>query len=75
MSVAAVSSGAAGSQLVKLASGEYTAASVAADPKDATKLGLVKENDGNYGTSPPAPADAKSSANVMSAVALMKLGG
>jgi hypothetical protein len=77
MTVAAVTSGATSAQLVKLANGEYTAASVVADPKDATRLDLVKEQDGNYGTTPPpaSPADAKSSPNVLSTLSSMKLGG
>jgi hypothetical protein len=33
-----------------MANGEYTAASVQSDEKDALKLGLVQEKDGNYGT-------------------------
>jgi hypothetical protein len=76
MTVTALGS-AAGSQLVKLANGEYSAASVTADPKDATKLGLVKEQDGNYGTTPPAPssANAKSSSSVLSTLTSMNLGG
>jgi len=36
-----------------LANGEYTAASVESDQTDALKLGLVKEKDGNYGTTQP----------------------
>jgi len=36
-----------------MANGEYTAASVNSDQKDALKLGLVKEKDGNYGTTRP----------------------
>jgi len=77
MSVAAVTSGAPSAQLVKLGNGEYTAASVTADAKDATKLDLVKEQDGNYGTTPPtaSPPDAKSSANVLSTLGSIKLGG
>ena len=77
MTVSAVSSGAASSQLVKLPNGEYTAASVTADPKDATKLGLVKEKDGNYGTTPPVPANpvSKSSPGVLASLSTMKLGG
>jgi len=37
----------------------------------------VKEQDGNYGTTPPptSPADAKSSPNVLSTLSSMKLGG
>jgi hypothetical protein len=36
-----------------MANGEYTAASVQSDQADALKLGLVKEKDGNYGTTQP----------------------
>jgi hypothetical protein len=36
-----------------MANGEYTAASVNSDQKDALRLGLMKEKDGNYGTTPP----------------------
>jgi len=66
--------------LVKLANGEYTATSVAADPTAATALGLVKEKDGNYGTAtPPAPpsgaATAQSSSAVLAAVGSLTLGG
>lgn len=76
MTVSTIGS-AAGSQLVKLANGEYTAASVTADAKDAAKLGLVKEQDGNYGTTAPAPssANAKSSSTVLSTLTSMNLGG
>jgi hypothetical protein len=35
--------------LFKQANGEYSATSVATDPTDATKLGLIKLQDGNYG--------------------------
>ncbi len=77
MTVTAVSSGTTSARLVKLGDGEYTAASVAADPKDATALGLVKEKDGNYGASAPAPAAAasKTTSNVLSTLTTMKLGG
>ena len=78
MTVTAVSTGTTSSQRVRLPNGEYTAASVNADQKDATKLGLVKEKDGNYGTTPPAAAtnaDAKSTPSVLSSLATMKLGG
>jgi hypothetical protein len=73
-------SASAPAQLVKMANGEYTAASVLADPTDASKLALVKEKDGNYGTSPPpvAPsgnAATQSSANVQAALTSLKLGG
>jgi hypothetical protein len=64
---------------VKMASGEYTAASVGADPTDATKLDLVKETDGNYGTTPPVPtggaAAVQSSSTVLASLASLKLGG
>ena len=66
-------------QLVKLANGEYTAASVNADPTAALKLDLVKEKDGNYGTTtPPAPAGAatqSSSSAVLASLASLSLGG
>ena len=65
--------------LVKLANGEYTAASVTADQKDALRLGLVLQKDGNYGTSPPAPTDgagvAQSTSNVLASLSSLKLGG
>jgi hypothetical protein len=67
------------SQLVKLANGEYTAASVAKDPTDATKLGLMREKDGNYGTQSPSQvatsAASASSSNVQAALTTLKLGG
>jgi hypothetical protein len=79
ISVAATSTPAASSQLVKLANGEYTADSVAKDPTDATKLNLVKERDGNYGTTAPAPTEnsaaVQSSSNVLATVTSLKLGG
>jgi hypothetical protein len=67
-------------KLVELANGEYTAASVSADPTDAAKLGLVKEKDGNYGvaTAPAASggtAAAQSSSGVLAALASLTLGG
>jgi hypothetical protein len=70
----------ASAHLVKLGNGEYTAASVRADPTDATKLALVKEKDGNYGTSPPSVASSgnaatQSSSNVQAALSSFKLGG
>ena len=66
--------------LVRLANGEYTAASVAADPTAAAALDLVKEKDGNYGTAtPPAAAGglaaAQSSPGVLAALAALTLGG
>ena len=66
---------------MQLANGEYTAASVAADQTDATKLALVKEKDGNYGTSAPkqvAPRTATSSSvsgGVQTALSFLTLGG
>ena len=65
--------------LVKMANDEYTADSVAADQTDAIKLGLFKEKDGNYGTTPPAPpdsaAEAQSSSTVLSSLPSLTLGG
>jgi hypothetical protein len=80
MSISALTStGASSSALVKLANGEYTAASVSKDQKDAQKLGLIKENDGNYGTTPPAPtgaaASAQSSSTVLASLSSLNLGG
>jgi hypothetical protein len=80
MSISALTStGASSAALVKLANGEYTAASVDKDQKDALKLGLVKEADGNYGTTPPVPAgsaaSAQSSSTVLASLASLKLGG
>ena len=73
------SSTSSSAQLVKLANGEYTAASVTADPTAALKLDLVKEKDGNYGTTtPPAPAGAaatQSSSAVLASLASLSLGG
>lgn len=77
MSISALSSASVASQLVKLASGEYTAASVAADQKDALKLSLVKLKDGNYGAAPVASEDAgsQSSSRVLSSLTTLSLGG
>jgi hypothetical protein len=81
MSVSALLASASPSSagLVKLANGEYTAASVDSDPTAATQLDLVKENDGNYGTTPPAPpggvAASQSSAAVLTPLASLSLGG
>ena len=74
------SAGASASKLVKLANGEYTASSVSADQTDATKLGLVKQKDGNYGTksvavTASAPAASQSSAGVQSALLALTVGG
>ena len=78
VSVAATTT-ASSSQLVQLANGEYTADSVAKDQKDAIRLNLIKEPDGNYGTTPPAPtgrsAAVRSSSNVHASVSSLKLGG
>ena len=71
--------GVSASVLIKLTSGEYTAASVVADPKDAAKLWLVKQQDGNYGASTSAPSggspEAQSSSNVMGGLDSLRLGG
>ena len=65
--------------LVKMANGEYTAASVTANETAALKLDLVKEQDGNYGTTPPAPtgslAATQSTSPVLSSLTSLKLGG
>jgi hypothetical protein len=67
--------------LSKLGNGEYTPASVSADPSDATKLGLVKEQDGNYGTASAASiaasgsAAGQSSSAVQIALTALSLGG
>ena len=66
-------------QLVRMASGEYTADSVAKDPTAAAKLGLSREKDGNYGTQPasevPASPAAKSTSAVQVALTNLTLGG
>lgn len=62
-------------------SGEYTAASVDSDQKDAMALGLIKQKDGNYAAKPvaqdsaPTSAAAKSSAGVQAALSGLTLGG
>ena len=67
--------------LVQTGNGEYTAASVTADQKDALALGLVKQKDGNYaakavdGDSAPKSAAATSSAGVQAALSGLTLGG
>ena len=68
------------SKLVQLANGEYTASSVASDQTDANKLGLIKEKDGNYGTSQPTVASSgtaasQASSGVQSALTSLPLGG
>lgn len=73
------SAGVSVSALIKLTSGEYTAASVAADPKDATRLWLVKQQDGNYGAATSYPStgspEAQSSSGVMGSLDSLSLGG
>lgn len=66
--------------LYKQANGEYSAGSVAGDYSAATKLGLVKLQDGNYGSllSPvfaSNPAAATSSPGIQSALSSFVLGG
>lgn len=79
--VAASTSTTTSSGLVKAGANEYTAASVSTDPTDASKLGLVKEKDGNYGTANPnqvqpiSSNSAQVSANTQSALAGLMLGG
>jgi len=77
MSLTTLSSTSTPSHLIKLASGEYTAASVAADPRDAIKLALVKEKDGNYVTAPVAPdsGSSQSSSRVLFILPSLKMGG
>jgi len=82
MSISALTStstATAAAGLVQMASGEYTADSVAKDQKDATRLALVREKDGNYGTTPPAPTEssaaAQSSSTVISSLSSLTLGG
>ena len=62
---------------MKLANGEYTAASVDSDQQDALKLGLVQEKDGNYGTTAQTTSDAssQSASSALTALAALKLGG
>jgi len=76
---AASASTAATSALVKTANGEYTAASVAKDPKDAAKLGLIREQDGNYGTQSASQVSAtpatKSTSATLSVLTTLTLGG
>lgn len=77
---AAATPPAGAAKLVRLANGEYTAASVSADQSDASKLGLVKEKDGNYGTkssslSAGMSAAAQASSGVQAALTSLKLGG
>jgi hypothetical protein len=66
-------------KLVRLPDGEYTRASVSANPTEAAKLALVKEADGNYGRPPPPPPaitpSAQSSSPVLSTLESLTLGG
>ena len=77
----ATTTGSTAKALQKTGNGEYTAASVAADQIDATKLGLVKEKDGNYGTTSASgvastgSAAASSSSGVQAALTSLTLGG
>ena len=81
MTISAIqsSAGVSVSALIKLTSGEYTAASVAGDPKDAARLWLVKQQDGNYGAATSAPSgwspQAQSSSGVMGSLDSLMLGG
>jgi len=73
-------SSATAAHLVQKAYGEYSAASVLSDEKAALNLGLVKEQDGNYGRAYPnvsagESAAARSSSAVQSALASLTLGG
>jgi hypothetical protein len=60
-----------------MANGEYTAASVQSDEKDALKLGLVQEKDGNYGTTSPTTSGAASqdSSSALLTLASQQSGG
>ena len=73
------SAGVSTSALIRLTSGEYTSASVAADPKDAARLWLVKQQDGDYGPATSAPSwgspAAQSSSGVMGSLDSLRLGG
>jgi hypothetical protein len=65
--------------LIRLITGEYTAASVVADPRDASRLWLVKQQDGNYGTTSPALvsglAMGQSSRTILASLDSLRLGG
>jgi hypothetical protein len=71
--------GASAPGLIKLITGEYTAASVVADPRDASRLWLVKQQDGNYGTTSPALvsglATGQSSRTILASLDSLRLGG
>lgn len=81
MTVSALTTTTTASVLSQVGNGEYSAASVSSDPTDATKLGLVKEKDGNYGTANPnavaatGSAAAQSSSGVQAALTALTLGG
>ena len=81
MTISAVPSsiGASAPGLIRLITGEYTAASVVADPKDASRLWLVKQQDGNYGTTSPARASGsamgQSSRTILASLDSLRLGG
>jgi hypothetical protein len=85
MSLSTLSSAAASSVvnamvLYKQANGEYSAGDVASDYSAATKLGLVKLPDGNYGSLlsailAPTSAAANSSSGIQSALSNLVLGG
>lgn len=65
--------------LIRLITDEYTAASVVADPRDASRLWLVKQQDGNYGTTSPALvsglATGQSSRTILASLDSLRLGG
>lgn len=67
--------------LVRVLADEYTPGSVAADPSDAARLGLVRTADGNYATPPLAAfgvlaaAAARGSAGVQAGLYGLRLGG
>ena len=71
--------GASAPGLVRLIIGECTAASVVADPRDASRLWLVKQQDGNYGTTSPALvsglATDQSSRTILASLDSLRLGG
>ncbi|MDR3463492.1 MAG: hypothetical protein P4L76_14365 [Beijerinckiaceae bacterium] len=80
ISSAATSPAIAVSALYKQANGEYSAGDVASDYAAASKLGLVKLPDGNYGSLLSAifatsPAAASSSPGIQSALNSLVLGG
>ena len=69
----------AAAKLVKLVDGEYTASSVMSDPRDASRIGLVKQPDGNYGAPTPPPSAAaraaQSSPTLLATLESLRLGG